>query len=119
SIYQYNATLARFEWAKGTILLHDNVQIQEGPLPECAREWAVENQRRKEHALKICDRAGADAYRTGGGAACGCAAGAPIKTPESTLKGVFESMPPVGEDRPQIMPPLPDAKLEESKLDDK
>src|SRR5262249_39605536 len=75
NIYQYNATLARFEHAKGTILIHDNVQINEGPLPECARERAVENRRQREKALVLCTRADAGAYEQNGGPACGCVPG--------------------------------------------
>ncbi len=104
NIAQYNATLARFEHAKGTILIHDNVQINEGPLPECARERAIENQRQKERALILAERAPAGAYQTCGGPACGCAA----KPEPASLQGVFESVPPVGKDAPERLPqPMP------------
>jgi outer membrane protein TolC len=124
NISQYNATLARFEWAKGTILNHDNVQIHEGPLPECARERAIENQRQKEKALVLCERAGAGAYQQCGGSACGCAAGTAAKKEEASLQGVFESVVPVGKDAPERMPSVddvkkPSPKLEETKAYDK
>src|SRR5262249_7565817 len=36
-IVQYNNALAGFEFAKGTMLQHDNVVIAEGALPHCAQ----------------------------------------------------------------------------------
>src|SRR5205823_1180839 len=45
AIAQYNITLAGFEFAKGTILQHDNVVISEGPLPQCAQVRAVDHER--------------------------------------------------------------------------
>jgi outer membrane protein TolC len=123
AVSQYNATLAKFQHAKGTILIYDNVQIQEGALPECARERAVENKRQKDRALILCERADAGAYKKCGGAACGCAT-ADSKAKSATLEGVFEGMPPVGADVPNALPQTEDArkpekKLEESKADDK
>src|SRR5262249_41640265 len=44
AIAEYNQTLAAFEWAKGTLLRHDNVHIAEGPLPACAQVRAVAHQ---------------------------------------------------------------------------
>ena len=43
---QYNNALAGFEFAKGTIMQHDNVSIAEGPLPHCAQVRAVEHEQR-------------------------------------------------------------------------
>jgi outer membrane protein TolC len=129
NIYLYNATLARFEWAKGTILLHDNIIINEGPLPECARERGVENQRQREKACVLAERAPGDAFPACGPAcgtaACGCVQPVPVKPQEGSLKGVFESVPPVGKDVPERLPPpkdepkMPAPKLEESKAGDK
>jgi hypothetical protein len=123
NIASYNAALARFQHAKGTILLHDNVQIQEGALPECARERAVENQRQKDKALVLCERAGAGAYERCGSAACGCASPKSMEK-NGSLQGVFESMPTVGADMLKALPgggdaKKPDAKIEESKTEDR
>jgi outer membrane protein TolC len=123
AIAQYNSSLARFQHAKGTILIHDNIQINEGALPECARERAVENKRQKERALILCERADAGAYKKCGSAACGCAT-ANAKEKQGTLQGIFETMPAVGEDVPKALPDVdnvkkPDVKVEESKTDDK
>jgi outer membrane protein TolC len=123
NIAQYNAALARFQHAKATILIHDNVQIQEGALPECARERAVENQQQKDKALILCERANAGAYQKCGSAACGCAT-AKSKEKSGSLEGVFESMPAVGADLPKAFPEdgdikKPDIKVEEPMADDK
>jgi outer membrane protein TolC len=54
AIAEYNNTLAGFEWAKGTILHHNNVFIAEGPLPEHVQQRAVEHERErsKAHVLR-------------------------------------------------------------------
>ena len=54
---EYNNALARFEYAKGTILEHDNVQIAEGVLPNCAAVRAVEHERERSNALVLRERA--------------------------------------------------------------
>jgi len=56
AIAEYNNSLARFEWAKGTILHHDNVTISEGPLPECVEGRAVENERQRSLGLIMNER---------------------------------------------------------------
>ncbi len=56
AIVQYNNSLATFEFAKGTILQHDNVVIGEGPLPHCALKRAVEHERERSKALVLRTR---------------------------------------------------------------
>jgi outer membrane protein TolC len=51
ALSQYNAALATFEHAKGTLLRRDNVMVADGPLPECAQVRAVEHQQEREKAL--------------------------------------------------------------------
>ena len=53
AIVQYNISLANFEFAKGTILKHNNVQISEGALPGVAQVRAVEHFRERTKALVI------------------------------------------------------------------
>jgi outer membrane protein TolC len=53
AIAQYNNTLAAFEYAKGTLLQHDNIVIAEDDLPHCAKERAVEHHARRSAALVI------------------------------------------------------------------
>ncbi len=58
SIVAYNNALCGFEFAKGTILEHDNIHITEGPVPGCVQERAVEHFRqRNEHAILVRTRA--------------------------------------------------------------
>jgi len=56
AIAEYNSTLARFEWARGNILVHDNIVIGEGPLPQCVEVRAVEHERQRTHALVLNQR---------------------------------------------------------------
>ncbi|MCI0640602.1 MAG: TolC family protein [Gemmataceae bacterium] len=56
AISEYNNSLARFEWAKGTILQHNNVTIAEGPLPQCAQVRAVEHERERSKAFVLRNR---------------------------------------------------------------
>jgi outer membrane protein TolC len=56
-VADYNNALATFEFAKGTIMPHDNVVIGEGPLPGCARVRAVEHERERTQALVLRERA--------------------------------------------------------------
>lgn len=56
AITEYNNTLARFEWAKGTLLPFNNVSISEGALPECVQVRAVENERQRTNALILRER---------------------------------------------------------------
>src|SRR5262249_29843432 len=53
AITEYNNSLARFEFAKGTMLTHNNIAISDGPLPCCAAEQAVEHHRKRNVALVI------------------------------------------------------------------
>jgi outer membrane protein TolC len=56
AIAEYNNSLARFEWTKGTILKYNNVHIAEGPLPQCAQVRAVEHEKERSKALVLCER---------------------------------------------------------------
>ncbi len=57
AVVTYNNALVGFEFAKGTILQHDNVVISEGPLPCCAQVRAVEHERERTAALILRERA--------------------------------------------------------------
>jgi outer membrane protein TolC len=57
AIVQYNNTLSQFEFAKGTIMQHDNVVISEGYLPHCAQVRAVEHENERTKALVAIERA--------------------------------------------------------------
>ena len=47
AIAEYNNSLARFEWGKGTILHTNNIYLSEGPLPPCAQVRAVDHERER------------------------------------------------------------------------
>lgn len=57
AIVSYNNAICGFEFAKGTILQHNNITISEGPLPACAQVRAVEHQRQRSAALELLERA--------------------------------------------------------------
>jgi outer membrane protein TolC len=57
AIVQYNNTIITYEFAKGTILQHDNVVIAEGLLPHCAQVRAVDHERERSKALALIERA--------------------------------------------------------------
>src|SRR4029077_5751877 len=57
AIADYNNAMARFEYAKGTIMQRDNIVIAEGGLPQCAQVRAVEHERERSSALVLRERA--------------------------------------------------------------
>jgi outer membrane protein TolC len=57
AIVTYNNALAAFQFAKGSIMQHDNVHLSEGAIPECAQTRAVEHERERSHALLLRERA--------------------------------------------------------------
>jgi outer membrane protein TolC len=71
AIRDYNNVLAGFEFAKGTILQHDNVLISEGALPACVQKRAVEHLRERTAALELRERA-LPGPNCGSGSGCGC-----------------------------------------------
>jgi outer membrane protein TolC len=57
AIVQYNNAIITFEFAKGTIMQHDNVVIAEGLLPHCAQVRAVDHEQERSKALLLIERA--------------------------------------------------------------
>jgi outer membrane protein TolC len=57
TIAAYNTSLATFQFAKGTLMQHDNVSISEGALPVCAQERAVVHEQERSAALFLRERA--------------------------------------------------------------
>jgi outer membrane protein TolC len=53
AVVDYNNSLCRFQFAKGTLLEHNGITISEGPLPQCAQVRAVENERMRAAAI-VC-----------------------------------------------------------------
>jgi len=56
AIVDYNNALVGFEFAKGTIMQHNNVYIAEGQLPSCASVRAVEHEKARTNALVLRER---------------------------------------------------------------
>jgi outer membrane protein TolC len=115
AIVDYNIALAGFEFAKGTILQHDNVIIAEGPLPQCAAVRAVEHERQRTEAIVLRERALAVPHP-----ACLTSTGETILPELPTTRaptvpsllagraGLDEPPPPSfpGIEQPRILPPL-------------
>jgi hypothetical protein len=57
AIVTYNNSICGWEFAKATIIQHDNVTISEGPIPVAAQKRAVEHQRERTKALVLRERA--------------------------------------------------------------
>ena len=57
AVVTYNNAICAWEYAKGTILQHDNVTISEGPIPIAAQKRAVEHMRERTKALVLLERA--------------------------------------------------------------
>jgi len=56
AIAEYNNSLARLEWTKGTILNYNNVHIAEGPVPQCTQIRAVEHEKERSKAIVLRER---------------------------------------------------------------
>jgi outer membrane protein TolC len=56
AIAEYNNSLSRFEWTKGTIMRYNNVHIAEGALPQCAQIRAVEHEKERSSAIVLRER---------------------------------------------------------------
>src|SRR5262249_26315031 len=111
AIAEYNSTLARFEWSKGTMLEHDNVSIAEGDLPVCAQVRAVDNERMRTAALVVAERPNPDAMRHPG-----MLAGHDVETQSATDDFVPMPQPFNGmrKDSPKQEAPKPRIPLESS-----
>ncbi|MGH7174296.1 MAG: TolC family protein, partial [Gemmataceae bacterium] len=57
SIVTYNNSIAGWEYAKGTIMQHDNVTVSEGPIPVAAQTRASEHLRERTKAIVLRERA--------------------------------------------------------------
>jgi outer membrane protein TolC len=57
AIVTYNNAIVGWEFAKATVMRHDNVTISEGPIPVAAQKRAVEHMRERTKALLLRERA--------------------------------------------------------------
>jgi hypothetical protein len=89
-IRDYNQALVGWEYAKGTTLVRNNIQIAEGPLPSFAQIRAAEHEREKAAALKLREHPLAPCSLT---------------DPMSSKLGV--TVPPLGAPLPEVMHSMP------------
>ncbi len=66
AVADYNASLARIEYAKGTIQRYNNISVADGPLPSFVQKKAADHFRERQVGLKLREHP-ADATGTGGG----------------------------------------------------
>ncbi|MBN9523362.1 TolC family protein, partial [bacterium] len=89
-IAQYNTALAEFEFAKGTILRYNSVNLAEGPLPPWVGQRAADHEReRTEAAIKLREHPAHDPAPNSPPHVLGPASASPGTLPPLT------SMPPV------------------------
>jgi outer membrane protein TolC len=103
AVVNYNNSLAGYHFAKGTILQYNNVQISEGPLPQCVQVRALDNIRQRESALRLRERSDPAIIQTG----CNGDCTAPNAPPSSLVGVPLMGQPPVIP--PTGAPPQPGA----------
>jgi outer membrane protein TolC len=106
AVVDYNNALVGFEFAKGTIMQHNNVHIAEGQLPTCASIRAVEHEKQRTNALILREHAKPIlpiAYQ-------GRSNGMPVHA--MSLPSVMASSAPLLKDAPPL-PPTPEAATKE------
>jgi outer membrane protein TolC len=94
AITQYATSLAQFEWAKGTIMEHDNVFIGEHQLPHCAEIRAVEHERQRTRGLVLAERGQPVQYHAPSVAGVPALPALPADA-TVPLPSLFEGRPPV------------------------
>jgi outer membrane protein TolC len=82
AITSYNSAIAGFEFAKGTIMMYDNVNIAEGPLPACAKIQAAEHEKERGAGLVLLQRASPIPQPHRGPEECAVAPGMPAAPPD-------------------------------------
>jgi outer membrane protein TolC len=94
-IGQYNTAIAQYEFSKGSIMQHDNVQIAEGSLEGCAAVRAVDHEKERSKAIILRERANAVDY-TPENAENGCG-GMPVlpKDGAPSIPALIEKAPPL------------------------
>jgi outer membrane protein TolC len=90
SIRDYNESLVGWEFAKGTTLVRNNIQVSEGALPAFAQVRAVEHEREKAAALKLREHPMPMAQVTDPAIV---AAGPAVPAPGLALPDVMKTMP--------------------------
>lgn len=105
AIVDYNNALVGFEFAKGTIMQHDNVYIAEGQLPTCASVRAVEHEKARTNSLVLREHAKPVLPVAHQGKT------AAMPSNAVSLPSVMSSSAPLLKDAPKL-PPTPEAAKE-------
>jgi outer membrane protein TolC len=107
AIVEYNNSLVRFQFAKGTLMPYNGIQIAEGPLPQCAQVRAVEHERQRAKAIVLREQANAVASPPcSAEGACACDKALP-----ALPKGVAPSVPALLEGAPGLSKSVDDASM--------
>ncbi len=88
-----NAELAAWEWAKGTLLRHNNIILAEGQLPHCALERATEHHRKRARAMVIKERENAVPHQVCEGGECSLVTPALPKHEAASLPALLADSP--------------------------
>jgi outer membrane protein TolC len=100
AIVAYNNALVLFEYARGTIMQHNNVSIAEGPLPGGVAKRAAEHERERNAGLVLLERNNPVPHPMVGG---DCVQPALPDLPNdsaASLPSLFEKSPKMGKDLP-------------------
>ena len=88
----YNTALAGFQFAKGTIMEYNNVNIAEGALPQCVQVRAVEHIRERQKGLELRQRPDPAVYDAAAQGNCTV----PTNVPQSLVGvAVMQPVPPL------------------------
>jgi outer membrane protein TolC len=109
AVVAYNNALVGFEFAKGTILQHDNVVIAEGQLPGCASVRAVEHEKQRTAALVLRQRAMPAGPACAGAGVVPADGQIPVAPPMPEAVGKAPSLPAILANSPPLkeVPALP------------
>ncbi len=88
----YNNTLAAWQFAKGTIMQYDNINIASGPLPEAAQIRATDHFRERNRALLLHERPAGE--------------NGPAATLPLELDPLYNVLPPPQAESPQSVPQM-------------
>jgi outer membrane protein TolC len=102
AIFSYNRDLVGFQFCRGTLLQHNNVQIADGPLPQCVLVRAVDHEQERAKAIACLERAASVPHPCCDGNAGHCAPAIPGQAPSvpSLLEGTAGPLPKLDDLRP-------------------
>jgi outer membrane protein TolC len=109
AIVQYNIALAGFQFEKGSILQHNNVNIAEGPVPDCVVERAAEHFHERTAALVLREHAAPATYLPCGSGTPTLVVAPPAQGKLPTIQSLWKTTPPLKEvpELPEVRPGSP------------